>query len=370
MRLVYFTALEYPSEMANNSQVRAMASAFSRALGGDFILVMNKGSGALRTEGIDVREIGCPWKRGRTVYNFFWFARRAGKLFKPGEVNVVYVKDPQLGIIAALLKPFFGYAICFESHLLFSPWKDRLICRRSDAVIALTSLLRDDLASARGCDAGKIAVCPDAVDLNAYAIKISRDQARGKLSLPADRKVAVYAGSFQDWKGTDILIGAAGRLPENYLAVLVGLKSGDRRNPELSRIPANVRVVERQAASVVALYYAAADVLVLPNKRGNANSERYTSPLKLFEYMAARRPIVASDLPSIREIINESNGILVGPGDPAGLAAGITRAAEDAFLARSLADRAWAAVQDHTWDKRAGKILEFIGSRMAARPRT
>src|SRR5262249_13241169 len=68
-------------------------------------------------------------------------------------------------------------------------------------------------------------------------------------------------------------------------------------------------------------WLAAAAVLVLPNSRAEPISARYTSPLKLFEYMAAGRPIVASDLPSLREVLTGGrNAVLVPPDDPGALA--------------------------------------------------
>jgi glycosyltransferase involved in cell wall biosynthesis len=97
-------------------------------------------------------------------------------------------------------------------------------------------------------------------------------------------------------------------------------------------------------------------VLVLPNP-ASAISTRFTSPLKLFEYMAAGRPIVASDLPSIREVLrHEENALLVEPGNPSALAAGVRRLLDDRALADRLSSAALADVQDYSWNRRAERL--------------
>jgi glycosyltransferase involved in cell wall biosynthesis len=87
----------------------------------------------------------------------------------------------------------------------------------------------------------------------------------------------------------------------------------------------------------------------------------YTSPLKLFEYMAAGVPVVASDLPALREVLRDGeNAVLVAPDDPGALAQGIRRVLEDKPLADRLAAQARRDAQAHTWTARAQAILEFI----------
>jgi glycosyltransferase involved in cell wall biosynthesis len=87
------------------------------------------------------------------------------------------------------------------------------------------------------------------------------------------------------------------------------------------------------------------------------------SPLKLFEYMASGKPIVASDLPVLREILVEDrNALLYPPSDPAALAECLARLLADKSLATRLADQARQDVEDFTWERRAARILAHIGA--------
>ncbi len=101
---------------------------------------------------------------------------------------------------------------------------------------------------------------------------------------------------------------------------------------------------------------ARADILALPNP-ASAISTLYTSPLKLFEYLAAGRPIVASDLPSMREVLrNDVNGLLVTPGDPDALASALRRLIGDPALRERLARTASDSAAEYTWDRRAERL--------------
>jgi glycosyltransferase involved in cell wall biosynthesis len=103
-------------------------------------------------------------------------------------------------------------------------------------------------------------------------------------------------------------------------------------------------------------------VLALPNTPGRV-SAAYTSPLKLFEYMASGRPMVASDLPALREVLRpDANAVLVEAGDAGALAAGLARVLADAALAARLAAQAREDVRAWTWDRRAERIEALLES--------
>ncbi|MBI2466108.1 MAG: glycosyltransferase, partial [Candidatus Sungbacteria bacterium] len=109
----------------------------------------------------------------------------------------------------------------------------------------------------------------------------------------------------------------------------------------------------------LAVYQKNFDILLMPFPR-QTHFVYYMSPLKMFEYMAAKRPIIATDLLSIREVLSEKNAILVPSGEPKRLATAIENLYRDPSLGEKLADQAYLDVQDYTWQKRAEKIISSI----------
>jgi glycosyltransferase involved in cell wall biosynthesis len=170
-----------------------------------------------------------------------------------------------------------------------------------------------------------------------------------------------YAGHLYPWKGVELIVEAVMALPDSQ-ALIVG---GHEREPDLARIrqlatqldcASRVTLTGPVPPADVAARLRQADVLVLPNPRSAISSE-FTSPLKLFEYMAADRPIVASDLPAFREILRDGeNALLVEPGNPQALVAGLTRIRDDRALGARLARQARDDVRKFTWARRAERL--------------
>ena len=102
-----------------------------------------------------------------------------------------------------------------------------------------------------------------------------------------------------------------------------------------------------------------ASILII-NKTGDIISEKFTSPMKLFEYMASGVPIVASDVPSIAEILDTTNANIFKADDPQSLADAILRFVHNRSNAHRISSKAFGDVKMYTWDKRVENLLEFI----------
>ena len=241
--------------------------------------------------------------------------------------------------------------------------REERVWRRADGYVTITRSLADEMVDrfgSRGCRA----VIPDGVRL---------DSGRRFVALPAGSPPLVaYAGNLYPWKGADVLLEALAALP-SVTGLIVGghpreadLDVHRRRAAELG-LASRVRFAGAVPPREVASYLGRADVLVLPNTRTHVSS-RYTSPLKLFEYLAAGKPIVASDLPAIREVLEDDrNAVLVEAGRADALASGIARVLGDPALAGRLARQAFLDAEEYSWDRRAERYdLLFAAMRPAA----
>jgi len=215
-------------------------------------------------------------------------------------------------------------------------------------------------------DPDRIEVAHDGFEASRFADLPSRAEARGRLGLAADRRVVVYTGGLLAWKGVEVLVAAARELPDALVVIAGGMPADVERIRGAAAGLENVRVDGFQPPAAVRDYLAAADVGVVPNRSEPAISARYTSPLKVFEAMACGLPLVASDLPSLRELLtDEVDALLVAPDDPAALAAGLRRLLDDEELRAALGERLRGRAGEHTWDARAARMLRWMGRRAA-----
>ena len=275
-----------------------------------------------------------------------------------GKADIYYFRDELPAFLASFL--IDGSIITFEAHK-FSGRKlffYRRFRKSGIRLIVITKNLADKFLKI-GFNQSRVLVASDGVDLDEFDIETSRENARLKLGLPLDKKIVVYTGHLFDWKGAGILAETALLLPEVFFVFVGGTDHNiiefKRKFGEVN----NIHIVGHKPHREIPIYLKAADVLVLPNQSGEAISELYTSPLKLFEYMASGRPIVASNLPSIREILNENNSLLV-KSNPNSLAVSIKEILQDQTLAQKISAQALKDVQGYTWSNRAQKILNFV----------
>ena len=116
---------------------------------------------------------------------------------------------------------------------------------------------------------------------------------------------------------------------------------------------------------VIPLYQAAADVLLMPYSRSIEASSgqdiaEVINPMKMFEYMAAGRGIVSADLPSIREVLNEGNAVLVEPGKIGDWRLEIEALLADEPRRLALGKQARLDVEQLTWVKREERVMELL----------
>ncbi len=230
------------------------------------------------------------------------------------------------------------------------------VWRTADGYVTITAALAQELSAHYGTRE-RVVVVPDGVRLADRDTPLPpHDQ--GKTS---NAPVVAYAGHLYPWKGVEILLEALALLPRVHGLIVGGHEAEadlDRMRAITARLGLDARVRFTgfvEPARIPGLLYSA-DLLVLPNP-ASAISSRYTSPLKLFEYLAAGRPIVASDLPAIREIVRDGEeALLVPAGDPRAVAAAVTRLLDDRLLAQRLARGAAELAPHYSWARRAERL--------------
>jgi glycosyltransferase involved in cell wall biosynthesis len=227
---------------------------------------------------------------------------------------------------------------------------ERLVWRRADVVLAVTAVLAGHVVAA-GVPAARIRVVPNGIDLEAFA---------DLPPAPPREEVALgFVGFIRDWHGLDgVLRGLADRRDAQHLTLTV-VGDGPAR-PGLEALAVSlglagrVRFMGLASRQEVPRLVAGFDIALQPA------AVAYASPLKVFEYMAAGRAILAPDQPNLREVLDhDRTALLFDPAQPGAMWAGVERLAADAALRARLgaAARAEILARDFTWAGNARRIV-------------
>jgi glycosyltransferase involved in cell wall biosynthesis len=274
---------------------------------------------------------------------------------------------------AALLAARAGIPTLFEVHSL--PRRQSRMARftipmmlRSKhllGVIAITQALRSDVGRAFGYAADQILVLPDG------AAPFPTDVVRA--IAPTARFQVGYVGHLYAGKAMEVIAVLCRLTPWADFHVVGGRAEDLQYWRARLGADSNVTFHGHVSHRDVPKWLASFDVAILPNQAsvsssGTGDIGRYTSPLKLFEYMAAGKAIVASDLAVLREVVTDGdNALLCACDDPAAWARALERLRDDVVLRHNLGERARSQfLNGLSWDARAAKVVQFYHSRLAA----
>lgn len=374
MRISYVFDRPLPARETDSEQAMQTIAAFARQ-GAEVSLVLPAQASAptarelaahYQVEGeFEVVRAPTPFP-GWPAARKWWHAGTALRLPVVAAADVVYTRNFPMLFALGSSNQLFAYET-------YRPWPDQfpvlrpLFRRAMTAPGFLGGILHSRFAHDRyralGVDEERLLVAHNGHDPARFRSPPGQAELRAKLKLPRDRPIVVYTGHVNLTKGLDTLLGMAQRLPR-ALFVMVGSEGGGLVEA-MARRHANVLLVPWQPFDRVAEYLIAADALLQPPSRlplrlvGNT-----VLPMKLFLYLAAARPIVAPDLPDMREVLaHDGNALLVPAGDIAAAVHALNRIFDEPALAERLARAARQTSEGLTWDARAERILSFLEQR-------
>ncbi len=379
MNISYISFSKIPSREANSVHVMKMAQAY-RQEGHDVELIAPGVKGRVPSSGdlfgqygikdpFDIHFIGfgagTPSAFIDHVYamNAVFHSRKRG-------AQVVHTRHLYSAMWASLL----GLSTFFEVHYPATGgrlgdlyYRAMLMGGGFHRLIAITQALKD-LFPRGPLAPEKILVAPDGIDLERFAGMPTRDEARTALGIPLDAFVAGYVGHLYSGRGVEVILACAKRNPEMHFLIVGGRDEDIKRVKEqLTRQSIeNVTLTGFVNNNDIPTYMSACEALLMPYQRSVSSADsgmdtaHVMSPMKMFEYMAAGRLIITSDLPVIREVLDETNAVLCRPDDVDAWNAALNRARSDAEWSWAIADKARKDVGRHTWRNRVRRILATL----------
>jgi glycosyltransferase involved in cell wall biosynthesis len=383
MKIAVVAPSQMPARRANTIQVAKMAQAFCR-LGHDVRLASPTGGPSHNLAPTEPAwetfaghyGLQCgyavDWLPARPWLRRYDYGLAALRWARRWGANLIYTRLPQCAGLASLL----GFPVVFEIHDFpqgsVAPFLLRLFLTGMGKrkLVVISQALEEQLRSSFKIEASGIFVliAPDGVDLERYADLPGPQEARQaiQIKLPGlkDGFTAGYTGNLYTGRGIELILELACRLPEiNFL--IVGGEPGSvsaLKESANEKHLENVRITGFVPNQELPLYQACCEALLMPYQEqvqasSGGDIAAYLSPMKAFEYLACGRVILSSDLPVLREVLDEQIAVLLPPGDLNAWEAALLKARDNRQFRDKISAAAREASRQHSWEARARRIL-------------
>lgn len=281
------------------------------------------------------------------------------------KVKFINTRDIEVAFWAAIFKR----PVIFESHNYAKIKRHRLLpywikyINNPESRVAMTvttnggkeSYIRD------GINAENILVIPNGVDIDLYKTLPEQSKLRKSLGLDFSRKIVGFCGSLYPGRGIDEIIWCAEQLP-GLMFVIVGGSPKELEHyctlAENKNIT-NIEFIGHVQQKLVPSYLMAADILLMPYTTKTGHS--YMSPMKMFDYLATGRPIIATDFPILHEILKDKhNAVMVEPNSGEALTNGIKWVLDNPMKAEEISAQAKKDAASFSWENRTSNVLTWI----------
>jgi len=311
----------------------------------------------------DVRWLHCPlvWRR----YDLAWLALREARSWG---ASLVYTWMLQAAVLAQWKK----IPVIMEMHMLPTGLLGPILFRNfvhgsgKKRILIITRALQDILEENFDFKFSlcEVQIAPMGCEPERYAGLPAPAEARNLLHLPQGVTVG-YTGHLYPGRGMDILVGLARHFPGTNFLWVGGRRVDivfwqDRLHQEGLN---NIHLTGFIENQYIPLYQAAADLLVMPYQEqvgvsSGGDTSSICSPMKMFEYLAAGRPILSSDLPVLHEVLNDKNAVFCPPNDPEKWQIALGGLLEDEIKRSKLSEQARADALQYSWHDRTSRALE------------
>lgn len=242
---------------------------------------------------------------------------------------------------------------------------EKLNYRYCDRIVSVTDKLRDELVRLYSVPEEKVFVINNGANTDLFK-PLDRKQVKAELGLEDSKKYVCFVGHLAGWQGVEFLIYASPLILKKCPDVRFLVVGDGVMKDKLLEITSELGLSDkfvftgRVPYESVPLYINAADICVAPFIE-ERNSKIGLSALKTYEYLACGKPIVASSIPGVKDLIESSGGgISVTPENPEELAAAVVRLVSDENTRTLMGERGRKYVlENHSWNGVARKILDI-----------
>lgn len=375
MRLLYIANSRMPTEKAHGLQIIKTIEALARA-GQDITLLIPRRKNHIKKSitsfyGIQegLMKVVCVWDIIRPLqyisesiyfpFQRIWFSFIAF-FYGLAWNGAIYSRDITVSFLLSLV----GKRVVYEDHQPKNRFKKLYahFLKRIPKKVVVAKVLAGEYR-AMGIPEATYVFAPNGVDVAEFD-SVPRDESiwSREFRIKTGTQVVLYVGHFYRWKGVYTLLDAAkdinaavvliGGTKEDYAKVGQYIKEHGISNAHLGSFMPHNEVIR---------FIKSAHVLVLPNTAQEERSQKYTTPIKLFEYMASGVPIVASNIASFTPYLTHNqNALLCDPDSASALADAVNQIIKDYDRAEKFAQSARESAKRHTWDSRARMIADFI----------
>lgn len=250
---------------------------------------------------------------------------------------------------------------------------ERLNLPRADRIIVVTEKLKEVLHHDYMIPLNKLIVLNNGANINLFK-PIDRRDALNILKLDPNKKYVCFVGSLSPHQGVEFLIKCAPLILERNPVTYFLIVGGGNLGPALKNLTKQLNIADRFIFTgavryeTVNIFINASELCVAPYVK-NRNEKIGSSPLKLCEYLACGKPVIASNIAGLSDLLEESHaGIVVSPENPQELAAAICELLENDRLRKQLGENGFVYVQQNrSWATIAEKIVDICDDVLAER---